>query len=51
MTVNLFGIVSLEPSVLKHSPGEILAEISFSEVKVTIQHQMPRSGNNTDVKQ
>lgn len=29
MTVNLFETVSLELSVLKHSPGEIFAKISF----------------------
>lgn len=31
-TVNLFEIVSLELSVLKHPPGEIFAKRSFSEL-------------------
>lgn len=49
MTVNLFGMASLELSALKCSPGEIFAEISFSEFEVMIKQQIMRFGNNTGV--
>lgn len=41
-TVDLSGTVSLEPSALKTPPGEIVAEINFSEFEVRA------NGNNTE---